>query len=201
MYLNIFLKTTFSRIDLIYDWIKLVLLRSLFLGEKYLNSVQVYFCFVLFSLWIEKALIVGGHDYHCKSCFRLHKRVFLKADGQKFLWLNIVEKYKYGNIFFFSKTSNIHFKESEKSWILNFRCWERTARWVSNQMLISLGMAGLFISFLLINLWWVEMAGLICIWLLKIRRRVFFRIFKEFATVNNRINNRRIALHLDFAGS
>ena len=200
MYLNIFLKTTFSRIDLIYDWIKLVLLRSLFLGEKYLNSVQVYFCFVLFSLWIEKALIVGGHDYHCKSCFRLHKRVFLKADGQKFLWLNIVEKYKYGNTLF-SKTSNIHFKESEKSWILNFRCWERTARWVSNQMLISLGMAGLFISFLLINLWWVEMAGLICIWLLKIRRRVFFRIFKEFATVNNRINNRRIALHLDFAGS
>ena len=172
----------------------------LFLGEKYLNSVQVYFCFVLFSLWIEKALIVGGHDYHCKSCFRLHKRVFLKADGQKFLWLNIVEKYKYGNTLF-SKTSNIHFKESEKSWILNFRCWERTARWVSNQMLISLGMAGLFISFLLINLWWVEMAGLICIWLLKIRRRVFFRIFKEFATVNNRINNRRIALHLDFAGS
>ena len=159
-----FLKTTFSRIDLIYDWIKIVPFRSLFLGEKYLNSVQVYFCFVLFSLWIEKALIVGGHDYHCKSCFRLHKRVFLKADGQKFLWLNIVEKYKYGNILF-SKTSNINFKESEKSRILNFRCWERTARWVSNQMLISLGMAGLFISFLLINLWWVEMAGLICIWL------------------------------------
>ena len=44
------------------------------------------------------------------------KRVFLKEDGQRFLWLNIVEKYKYGNILF-SKTSNIHFKESEKSWI------------------------------------------------------------------------------------
>ena len=55
----------------------------LFFGEKYLNSVQVYFCFVFFSLWIEKALIVGGHDYHCKSCFRLHKKSIFKRRWSK----------------------------------------------------------------------------------------------------------------------